>query len=215
MLCSSTRFSSKFANSAKWIGETYINDKPIPFSAYQAKELTMKRNPSILLAIFLIGIVWMGMQDAAFAQSKRSKRTFGLAAAVGTNSSPGYIMLPIWVSRAMVLAPLFSLNYQKNSATDFGAGAAMRFYTRMARIAPYFGFSAAALIYSPAGGSGSTTDFVAAALLGAEFFLHYQFSLAVQAQLNGYFPADTSTRWGAAGAIQFATAMVVLANIYF
>lgn len=173
----------------------------------------MKGKSSILLAIFLVGLIWMGMQDTVYAQSKKNKRTFGLSAAVGSGSN--YIMLPIWISRAMVLAPLFSVDYQKDSATEIGAGAAMRFYNRMARIAPYFGFSVAALIYSPAGGSGGTTDFLAAALFGAEFFLHYQFSLAVQAQLNGYFPADTSTRWGAAGQIRFATAMYVLANIYF
>jgi hypothetical protein len=172
----------------------------------------MKGKSSALLAIFLIGLLWVGLQDTAYAQSKKNKRTFGLSAAMGSSSS--YIMLPIWVSRAMVLAPLFSVDYQKDSATDIGAGATMRFYTRMARIAPYFGFSAAALIYSPAGGSESTTDIWGAVLFGAEFFLHYQFSLAVQAQVNGYFPADTSTRWGYDGKMRFNTAMYVLANIY-
>jgi hypothetical protein len=56
---------------------------------------------------------------------------------------------------------------------------------------------------------------VAGLALGGEYFLAPRFSVGVEAQLNGAFPAEESSRFGMRGSRTINTATAVNATFYF
>ncbi|NIS38770.1 hypothetical protein GWN91_06460 [Candidatus Saccharibacteria bacterium] len=124
------------------------------------------------------------------------------------------IVLPIWTSQKFALVPGVSFVSIEDGGTDIGIGLSLRNYFKETEIAPFITGRFAALISSPAEGD-STTDFVAGIGTGGEYFLHEQFSLGVEGQLNFSFSDDQSSRFGNPGGMNINTASVVFATVYF
>ena len=157
----------------------------------------MKRNGTL---VFLMLFLLLICSNASAQQSQQQtiNRSFGLGAYF--NESQAIFLIPLWVSGKMAIVPNFGFIHQAQkdpfpSSTLIDFGVMLRFYQKMARVAPYF---AVGTKYQVAnienGGSGSTNsiDIMGCLAFGGEFFLHNQFSIGIEAALNVLFPDDNT-----------------------
>ena len=124
------------------------------------------------------------------------------------------ILVPLWVSPNLSLAPALRIVSVGDSYTDYGIGASLRVYRRSATVSPYVGLRGMALVISPKTGDG-WTDFVVGGAFGGDYFFDPQFSVGVEAQLNVSVSADASTRFGNPGGTNINSGMGVFAALYF
>jgi hypothetical protein len=146
-----------------------------------------------------------------FSQEMQTSRKVGLSA--GFYNDQTDIMLPVWVSPKIVLAPSVSALWVEDGGTDLGFGIAFRFYHHINKVSPYFGARLGVLVLSPKG-RDSVADFVSGVMLGGEYFLCPQFSLGIEAQVNATFSNDQSSRFGNPGGMNINTGSVIIASIY-
>lgn len=148
------------------------------------------------------------LSSTAFAQRSGPDtitRSVGLGAYIQM-SQPDFL-IPLWVAPNLVVVPEIRFSNTENSKTDLGVGLALRIYSKIARIAPYFGVRGRADLTLPSGGGGSSTDITAGAFAGGEYFINNQFSFGIEAHLLAMIP-DTGSR-------KIETETKMLANIYF
>lgn len=124
------------------------------------------------------------------------------------------ILVPLWVSPHLSLAPAVRIVSIGDSHTDYGIGASLRAYRRNTTVSPYVGVRGMALVVSPKTGDG-WTDIVIGGAFGGDYFFDPQFSIGVEAQLNVSISADASTRFGNPGGTNINSGMGVFAAVYF
>lgn len=131
---------------------------------------------SILLFLFTFSMI-----DVQ-AQNRPDEGSVGLTASIQGQSTN--ILVPIWVSEDMVIAPTFGMFHQENNRTTLNIGVSPRFYRDLGNnFASYIG--ARGLIQHTSFDIGDDqTNFILGATGGGEYFLNSHFSFGVEAQLN-------------------------------
>ncbi|MEL7363528.1 MAG: hypothetical protein AAFN13_15740 [Bacteroidota bacterium] len=163
---------------------------------------------ALLLLAFLI-------PATVFAQDTDHERPhLGLSGIVqGADLAVG---LPVWVGPTLKLEPLVAVSYGSDIGTDLGVGLVARSYFSPKGTAGYVGARLVGFFAFPDSGElEDTGDFLIGAVLGGEHFLHKQFSLGVEAQLNLAISADQSARFGNPGGSVVNTGTAVYATFYF
>lgn len=118
----------------------------------------------------------------AFSQNRPDEGTIGLSASFQGNQTS--LMLPIWASEDIVIAPVFGIVHEENNFTALNLGVKPRFYRSLGNdFASYFGFQGLLQYTSPEVGD-DTTNFLIGANGGGEYFLNSHFSLGVEGQFN-------------------------------
>jgi hypothetical protein len=140
------------------------------------------------------------------------QRGMGLMAAVQDEQMD--IIVPMWVTPNVTLAPAVRLVSVSDGYSDIGLGGIVRFYQRGQVVSPYVGIRGMALIFSPNGADG-WTDILAGAAVGGDYFIDQHLSLGVEAQLNATFSSDASTRFGNPGGTNINSAMGAFVAVYF
>lgn len=173
----------------------------------------------VLVAIVLI----IGLINSSFAQEAEKSRTLGLSATIQQGQFG--LMLPIWFSKNFVLAPAFQFLYAEKVGMDFSAGLVPRYYFKTEKIAPYLGLIAGVAVNKPAEqipvfgmppqDNSARIDFIAGLAFGADYFFDPRFSIGVEAQGNFTKSDNKSSRFGNKGGINFNTATMVTASVYF
>lgn len=163
-----------------------------------------RRMTAVLCAIVLLALA--NWPRTAHAQERQIKRTWGVSTYLQT--APINLVIPIWITQQVVLAPLVNFNYLENSATTIGGGLALRIYPVMERVAPYWGVRAQAATVIPSGPGGSATGYAAAIYFGGEFFINPKFSLGVEPGVTVALPPYS-------GPINVTTATVMVATVHF
>jgi hypothetical protein len=161
-------------------------------------------------AVFCVLFVVFGN---AVPQEAPRRGTVGLSTAI--QESQFDILLPMWLSNRVVLAPAFSAVWVEDGGQDISLGFNLRKYDDPRRkVTPYYGGRFGALMNMPKGGD-TVTDYLFGVMLGGEFFLVRQFSFGIEAQINATFSNRNSTRFGNPGGVNINTGSVFVANIYF
>jgi len=129
------------------------------------------------------------------------------------------ILLPIWLGESVVLAPAFDLKFAEKIGTDFSIGLVPRFYFKHEKLCPYFGLKAGTAINIPSSDNQAdnttTYDIIGGVAFGAEYFIVDNFSVGVEAQGNFTKSAKESNRFGNPGGVNFNTATMISATIFF
>ena len=141
------------------------------------------------------------------AQERVVTRKFGLTASL--QGGQAAVMVPLWLSDTVILAPGLAIDYVEKVRSDFGLFLAQRFYINMDRIAPYIAAQAGVGFNRPDAGT-ATEDLTLGAGFGGEYFLNPPFSFGIEAQLNGFI-VDLS----GIARIALSTATANHANVYF
>ena len=179
-----------------------------------------KRTSSIRVALVAICAI-MIFSGTAIADETNGRK-IGISAAIQTSQLD--LMFPVWTSPKFVLVPSVALVKMTDVGTDIGLGMLFRFNTREGKVVPYFGFRGVAFIYSsdePAvfpdldDDSDSTTDFVVGPALGGEYFFDDNFSVGIEGQVNVSISDENSFRFGNPDGVNFNTATMLTATIYF
>ncbi|HUI29660.1 MAG TPA: hypothetical protein VLX91_05550 [Candidatus Acidoferrales bacterium] len=152
---------------------------------------------------------------STFAQDSSSTPTYGLTASF--QSSQLDILVPIWVSKMVSLAPAVGLAWEDGTGADLHIGIVPRFYLTKKKVSPYLGLQIAMLKIIPAGGAGvaSTTDWLAGLAFGGEYFFDEHLSFGVESQANFTYSDQNSSRFGNPGKTNLNTAAAVFATVYF
>jgi hypothetical protein len=171
----------------------------------------MKRIHLVLGIILFYGYC----ANNSFAQEADSTSTYGLTASF--QSSQLDILVPVWISSRVSVAPEVGLAWENGTGADLHLGIAPRFYLSRNKVSPYYGLQVAMLKTIPSSGSGvtSTTDWLAGFTFGGEYFLDNHLSFGVEAQGNFTFSDPNSSRFGNPGKTNFNTAAAVFATVYF
>lgn len=151
-----------------------------------------------------------------FSQTDLPARSFGIGGTIQTSDYG--VLLPIWVSEKMTLAPAIGVNVASKIATDFAIGVVPKFYFKTESLAPYFSLKAMALINkssTQAAASNNSTDFLLGAGFGGEYFISNNFSFFVEAQANMTKSDKYSDRFGNPGNVNFNLGTVIGAYFYF
>jgi hypothetical protein len=129
-----------------------------------------------LLLVFTLSAVQLQ------AQNRPDQGSVGFSASIQGQSAN--LLIPIWISNDMVLAPTFGLFHQENNRTTLNVGVSPRFYRDLGdNFASYIG--ARGLIQHTNFDVGDDqTDFILGATGGGEYFFNSHFSFGVEAQLN-------------------------------
>jgi hypothetical protein len=165
---------------------------------------------SIVLALFLAFLC----PSHAFSQTGRK---IGLSGSL--QSGQLGISVPMWLGDKFVLAPAIDFAYAEKIGTDFSVGLASRFYFKHEKLSPYFGLKIGTSINIPSSESvidkTSKFDLIGGLAFGAEYFIDDNFSLGVEAQGNFTKSDEDSDRFGNPGGLNFNTATMISATIYF
>jgi hypothetical protein len=147
----------------------------------------------------------------------QTNRKIGLSGSV-QNSQLG-ISLPIWLGEKFVLAPALDFEYAEKIGTDFSIGLAPRFYLKKDKLSPYFGLKFGTSINIPSSDNTIDTktkfDIIGGLAFGAEYFIGDNFSVGAEAQGNFTKSDKNSNRYGNPGGLNFNTATMISATIYF
>lgn len=139
------------------------------------------------------------------AQNRPAEGSIGLSASVQGNQTS--LLVPIWASDDLVVAPVVGIVHEQDSFTSFNIGVKPRFYRNLgSNFASYLGFQGLIQHTSPDVGD-DITDIVLGANGGGEYFLDDHFSLGVEGQLNYLLRDGNSNR--------IATGAAVSATYYF
>jgi hypothetical protein len=134
-------------------------------------------------------------------------------------SSQFGISVPMWLGEMFVLAPGFDLKYAETIGTDFSFGLSARFYFKKEKLCPYFGLKAGAAFFMPSSDNTISTsnkvDLLGGIAYGLEYFITDNLSFGVEAQGNLTKSHKESNRYGNPGGLNFNTATMLSATIYF
>ena len=139
-------------------------------------------------------------------------RKVGLTATV--QSSQFDVLLPVWVNNQTVIGPSVSFVSVSDSGSELGVGVFSKFYFNTDTIAPYWGLRGGAVVGIPSEGD-TIVDFITGLSVGGDYFIDDKFSLGVEVQGNFTISDDGSTRFGNPGGVNFNTASVITASLYF
>lgn len=167
--------------------------------------------------IFILGF-FAFLCYSVFPQSNQDhKRTIGLSGSIQGNQFG--IMLPVWLSNNLVLAPAFDLKYGESIGTDFSMGLVSKFYFKTEKVSPYFGLRGGTAINIPSPDNEVDTsnkiDLIGGPAFGAEYFLDNHFSFGIELQGNVTKSDEHSYRFGNPDGLNFNTATMIYASIYF
>lgn len=141
----------------------------------------------------------------------------GLSGSVQSNQFG--ILIPVWVGEKTVFAPAFDVKFAQDIGSEFSFGFAIRMYIKKDKIAPYIGLKIGAVKYTPSRNNildnSKSFDILAGIAVGGEYFLANNLSIGVEAQGNLTKSDENSYRFGNPGGINFNTATMIIANIYF
>lgn len=164
----------------------------------------------IILTLFVIFVACTTL----FSQTTRK---IGLSGSLQSNQLG--ISLPIWLDKDFVLAPSVGFQYAEKVGSDLSVGLSPRFYLKNEQIAPYVGIKVGASFNMPDSDNAisqtTTVDVLGGVAFGAEYFISDHFSLGVEAQGNGTKSDKNSNRYGNPGGLNFNTATMVSATVYF
>lgn len=169
-----------------------------------------------LIIFFLFG--FMIPTNKLIAQDQETQnRKIGISAAILDNQVG--LLLPIWITNKISIAPAISFSYAQKIGSDYSIGIVPKFYLNTKKIAPFIDFRVGSLINAPTSDNQTTTtktiDWLWGAGFGGEYFLDYNFSFGIELQGNFTKSDINSDRFGNPGGLNFNTATVVSANIYF
>lgn len=171
---------------------------------------------SYLVVVFILVLI---SSTQMFSQEDTNKKSFGISALVQDGQFD--IMLPIVLTKSVVIAPAIGLASVSDAGTDISLGFVGRFYLNDSKVKPFLGGRAGIMIFSPSKPKGSsidpesTTDFIFGFLAGGEYFLDEGFSFGVEAQLNASVSDKISSRFGNPGGVNVNTGAAVFATVYF
>jgi len=155
----------------------------------------MKIATKLCLILAFIGFTATATQ----AQNRPSEGDVGLTASLQSNQTN--IMLPIWASNNLVIAPVVGFSNVEDEYTNFNVGINPRFYQKLGSdFATYIGVRGLLQYHSPEN-SDSSSDFLLGAGVAGEYFLGSHFSLGVEAQLNFLIKDDSHNHFGTGTAI--------------
>lgn len=124
--------------------------------------------------------------------------------------------LPIWASPNLKVEPVVAFSYGSDIGMDLGGGVAFRRYLAPGTTSTYVGGRVVGFFAFPDNDRiDNTVDVLLGVTLGGEHFLHRQFSLGVEAQLNVGFSDDASGRFGNPGGTVVNTGTAAYATFYF
>jgi hypothetical protein len=170
-----------------------------------------------LKVIFILGFFTF-LCYSVFSQSNQDhKRILGLSGSIQENQFG--IMLPVWISNDIVLAPVFDLKYAESIGTDFNLGLVSKFYFKNEKVSPYFGLRVGTAINLPSHDNevetGNKIDLIGGPAFGAEYFFDEHFSFGIELQGNLTKSDEYSYRFGNPDGLNFNTATMIYASIYF
>lgn len=139
-------------------------------------------------------------------------RKVGLTALV--QSGQFDVLMPVWVGSKTVIGPSVSFVSVSDSGSELGVGAFTKFYFHTETIAPFWGLRGGALIGMPSE-ADNIVDFITGLSVGGDYFIHEKFSFGVEVQGNFTISDDGSTRFGNPGGVNFNTASLITASLYF
>lgn len=144
-------------------------------------------------------------------------RFIGLSGSV--QGSQFGILIPLWLEDRFVLAPAFEFKFGENIGTEFSLGLNPRWYLNDETITPYFGLKIGTIINIPSSKNEIDTDtkvdFVGGIAFGVEYFITERLSFGVEAQGNLTKSDKNSNRFGNPDGINFNTATMISATVYF
>jgi len=147
----------------------------------------------------------------------QDKMLVGLSATL--QSSQFGIMVPMWLAKRFVIAPSFETKFVEKVGADISIGLVPRFYLNDEQLSPYFGLKIGTIINIPSSNNEIDTDkkfdFIGGLAFGAEYFFNDNFSMGVEAQGNFTKSDKNSNRFGNPDGINFNTATMIIATIYF
>ena len=164
---------------------------------------------TLFIILFLLSVIQCKSQDT-------SHRIAGFSATI-QNAQYG-IMIPIWISKNISVAPALDFQWGDDIGTDYAVGIVPKFYVSTKRLAPYICIKGGFASFVPAKGNHSqirTLDWLAGLGLGAEYFIDPRFSFGVEIQGNFTKSDKNSLRFNNPGKWNFNLATMVSANVYF
>ncbi len=150
------------------------------------------------------------------ANAQESKR-IGISGSIQDNQFG--ILVPIWYSDNFVLAPAFELKLAENIGTDVAIAVVPRYYFKKDIVSPYIGLKIGAFISKATKTNqvdpDTKLDLLIGIAYGGEYFISDNFSLGVELQGNLTKSDKSSNRFGNPGNLNFNTATMISATLYF
>ncbi|HLO92015.1 MAG TPA: hypothetical protein VK172_12700 [Lentimicrobium sp.] len=157
-----------------------------------------------------------------FVVSTSAQTTKRLGLTAGIQGNQYGIAVPIRLTQSFSLIPSVAMTYVQENSTDLSTGLAARFYIKQAKVSPYATLRGGVGINLPYNDAeqvmidkSTRMDIFGGIAFGGEYFIDEHFSFGVEAQGNVTKSDDGSFRFGNPGKVNFNTATMISATIYF
>lgn len=166
---------------------------------------------------FLFMIAFL-MVVATSAQNKSiERRTVGLTASIQEGQFG--ILVPVWINNTIKISPAIDVASVETVGTDLSFGIVPHFYFNDNKLSPYVAPRMGAIMNIPSEENEvddkNKTDIFAGIAFGGEYFFDPQFSIGIEAQGNFTKSDENSYRFGNPDGLNFNTATMITASIYF
>lgn len=143
----------------------------------------------------------------------QEEKTWGVTATIQSNQLD--FLIPVWVSEKATISPSVSFIAAQDGGSDLSLGLQPKFYlSEPVGAVPYITFRGGVIFGIPTEGD-AIVDFIAGTGGGAEYFFNSNLSLGIELQGNFTISDEGSFRFGNPGNINFNTATVLTASIFF
>lgn len=165
-----------------------------------------------LLLIIAISTLFVNL---SFAQSdeENHNRKFGFTASLQFDQLD--FLVPFWITDKLTVAPSLSVVSAQEIGSDITIGVQPKLYLSEPEKAALFVAARGGVIIGMPSEGDNIYDFLVGAGLGGEYFLDQNFSLSIELQGNFTISDEGSIRFGNSGNLNFNTATVISASIYF
>jgi hypothetical protein len=167
-----------------------------------------------LILIYLALLCFFSLDSNA---QEKAKRSYGLSATIQDNQFG--LLIPFWLSDKTTIAPAIDIKYADGVGSDITLGIVPKFYINTEKVVPYVSLKIGVMISSPSSDNKlttkKTTDLLFGVAYGGEYFFDDHFSIGIELEGNFTKSDKNSSRFGNPDGINFNTATLVSANIYF
>ncbi|MBO6534682.1 MAG: hypothetical protein JJ966_00580 [Balneolaceae bacterium] len=164
-----------------------------------------------LTSLFVLSILTISYVQAQ--STEETERGSGVTAVIQSDQLE--FQIPIWTNNQTIIAPVIGAVYAQDIGTDLTVGLVLKkFQKETVGAVPFFSIKGGAVIGMPKEGD-TITDFVVGLGYGGEYFFNPNFSIGIELQGNASISDEGSFRFGNPGNVNFNTATLISASIYF
>jgi len=165
--------------------------------------------------ILTINVILILVSVNSLFSQETARKQIGISATL-QGEQYGFL-IPIWIGDQITIAPAVDFKYAEKVGLDYSIGIVPKYYLRKGKVMPFIDLKGGVLFNNPSKENinKNTMDWILGAGFGGEYFIDKNLSIGIELQGNFTISDKNSYRFGNPDGLNFNTATMIYASIYF